>query len=86
MFALVALGAAYQAFFGGDFPAYPSRKTTISFIGILAALGALLHLLPGHGIRTNQAFHFQSCCPHRTLASSETQPIREFPATVPTPQ
>jgi len=46
MLILVALGAGYQAFFGGDFPAYPSRKTTAYFIGILAALGLLLSVLP----------------------------------------
>jgi Zn-dependent protease len=50
MFVLVALGAGYQAFFGGNFPAYPSRKTTAYFIGILSALGLLLSVLPRHGI------------------------------------
>jgi Zn-dependent protease len=50
LFFLVALGAGYQAFFAGDLPAHPSRKTTIYFVAILAALGVLLHFLPGHGL------------------------------------
>jgi len=50
MFVFVALGAGYQAFFAGDFPAYPSRKTTAYFIGVLAALGLLLSVLPTHGL------------------------------------
>ena len=50
MFILVALGAGYQAFFAGDFPAYPSRKTTAYFIGVLTALGLLMSVLPRHGI------------------------------------
>jgi Zn-dependent protease len=50
MFVLLALGAGYQAFFAGDFPAYPSRKTTVYFIGILSALGLLLSVLPKQGL------------------------------------
>ena len=49
MFVLVALGAGYQVFFAGDLPAHPSRKTTVYFIAVLAALGLLLRALPGQG-------------------------------------
>ena len=50
MFVLVALGAGYQVFFAGDLPAHPSRKTTIYFIAVLAALGVLMRALPGQGL------------------------------------
>jgi len=47
MFFLVALGAGYQAFFAGDFPPSADRRTLAYFVGVLAALGILLHLLSG---------------------------------------
>jgi len=47
MFLFVAIGFAYQVFFAGDFPPHPSRKTTIYFAWVLAALGFLLRGLPG---------------------------------------
>ena len=50
LFVLVAIGAGYQVFFAGNFPAHPSRKTTIYFIAVLAALGLLLRALPGQGL------------------------------------
>ena len=50
MFFLVALGFAYQVFFAGNFPAHPSRKTTVYFIAVLTALGLLLRFLPEHGV------------------------------------
>jgi Zn-dependent protease len=50
MFFLVALGAGYQAFFAGDFPARPSRATTVYFIAVLTALGVIIRLMPGHGL------------------------------------
>lgn len=43
---LVALGFGYQIFFHGDFPAHPSRKTTVYFIGVLTLLAVLLRALP----------------------------------------
>ena len=46
MFFLVALGAGYQAFFAGDFPARPSRGTTIYYLVVLAALGVIIRMLP----------------------------------------
>jgi Zn-dependent protease len=49
LFFLVALGAGYQAFFGGDLPARPSRITTAYFIAVLTALGVIMHLIPGQG-------------------------------------
>ena len=49
MFLLVALGAAYQAFFGGDLPSRPSTSTTIYFIVVLTALGVIMKMFPGHG-------------------------------------
>lgn len=53
VFFLVAIGAGYQAFFAGDLPAHPSRTTTAYFVLVLAALGIVLRLLPGHGFGMN---------------------------------
>jgi Zn-dependent protease len=50
MFFLVAAGAGYQAFFGGELPAHPSRSTTIYFIAVLTALGVIIRLMPGTGM------------------------------------
>jgi Zn-dependent protease len=50
MFILVALGAAYQAFFSRDLPPHPNRATTIYYFAVLAALGVLLKFLPGQGL------------------------------------
>ncbi len=50
LFFLVALGAAYQAFFAGDLPAHPSRVTTIYFVAVLTALGVIIRLMPGQGV------------------------------------
>jgi Zn-dependent protease len=50
LFFLVAVGAAYCAFFTKDLPPHPSRVTTIYFIVVLTALGVILHFLPGHGL------------------------------------
>ena len=47
---LVAIGAGYQAFFAGELPAHPSRKTTIYFLGLLTALSLLIRVLPGQGL------------------------------------
>ena len=49
IFFLVALGAAYQAFFAGDLPPQPSRTTLVYFIIVLTALGVTMYLLPGQG-------------------------------------
>lgn len=49
VFFLVAIGAGYQVFFAGDLPPHPSRTTTIYFVAVLAALGIILHLMPGQG-------------------------------------
>jgi len=49
LFFLVALGAGYQVFLVGDFPAHPSRAITIYFVAVLSALGVILRLMPGHG-------------------------------------
>lgn len=46
---LVGAGTAYRAFFAADLPAHPSRATTIYFVAVVAALGAILWILPGHG-------------------------------------
>jgi Zn-dependent protease len=53
MFFLVALGAGFQVFFAGDLPAHPSRGTLIYFVLVMAALGAILHLMPGQGFGAN---------------------------------
>ena len=50
MFFLVALGAGYQVFFAGDLPSHPSRATTIYYLGLLTALGAIIRLLPKTGL------------------------------------
>jgi Zn-dependent protease len=50
IFFLVALGAGYRAFFGGDLPANPSRATTIYFVMVLTALGVIIRLMPGRGL------------------------------------
>ncbi len=50
LFFLVAAGAAYQAFFAGNFPPRPSRATIIYFVAVLTALGIVLHLMPGQGL------------------------------------
>lgn len=49
---LVAAGAAYRAFFAADLPPHPSRATTVYFIAVVTALGAILRILPGHGFGT----------------------------------
>lgn len=54
LFFLIALGAAYQAFFAGDLPARPNRTTIIYFIVVLAALGFVMSLLPGQGFGPRQ--------------------------------
>jgi Zn-dependent protease len=53
VFFLVALGAGYQIFFAGNLPAHPSRATIIYFAVVLAALGIILHLMPGQGFGVN---------------------------------
>ena len=50
IFFLVAAGAAYRAFFSSDLPARPSPATTIYFIAVLTTLGAIIRLMPGHGL------------------------------------
>lgn len=50
LFLLVALGAAYQAFFAGKLPAQSSRAITIYYLSVLVALGVMIWLLPGTGI------------------------------------
>jgi Zn-dependent protease len=52
MFFLVALGAGYQAFFGGNLPERPSVAITVYFIAVLTALGLMIWLLPEQGQRT----------------------------------
>jgi Zn-dependent protease len=54
LFFLIALGAAYQAFFAGDLPARPNRTTIIYFVVVLAALGFVMSLLPGQGFGPRQ--------------------------------
>jgi Zn-dependent protease len=49
VFFLVALGAGYRSFVAGDLPAHPSRSTLIYFVVVLAALGVVLHFMPGQG-------------------------------------
>ena len=49
VFFVVAAGAAYSAFFAHDLPARPSTATTVYFVAVLTALGAILKLLPGQG-------------------------------------
>lgn len=50
IFFLVAAGAAYCAFFAKDLPPHPSNATTIYFIAVLTALGAIIRLMPGQGM------------------------------------
>jgi Zn-dependent protease len=50
IFFLVAAGAGYRAFFATDFPAHPSRGTTIYFVAVLTALGVIIRLMPGQGL------------------------------------
>ena len=50
MFFLLALGAAYQIFFGGDLPPQPSRATTLYYVAVLTALGVIIKFLPGTGL------------------------------------
>ena len=52
IFFLLALGAAYQAFFAGALPARPSRAITIYFVAVLTALGVIMRLMPGQGFGT----------------------------------
>jgi Zn-dependent protease len=47
LYLLVALGAGYQIFFAKDFPAHPSRATTLYYLGVLTALGVIIQILPG---------------------------------------
>jgi Zn-dependent protease len=53
MFFLVALGAGYQVFVAKQVPLLPSRSTVAYFVMVLAGLGIVLRLVPGHGIVTN---------------------------------
>ncbi|MGA9527598.1 MAG: site-2 protease family protein [Terriglobales bacterium] len=53
LFFLVALGAAYQVFLAGNFPAHSSPTVTAYFILVLAALGVMLRFLPGQGFGIN---------------------------------
>jgi Zn-dependent protease len=53
LFLLVGLGAGYRAFFATDFPAHPSRATTVYFIAVLTALGVIIRLMPGQGLGLN---------------------------------
>ncbi len=48
VFFLVAAGAAWRLF-TKDLPAQPSRLTTAYFVGVLASLGLILKIVPGHG-------------------------------------
>ena len=49
LFFLVAMGAAYQAFFVRELPAETNRTTLVYFVVVLAALGSVMRLLPGQG-------------------------------------
>jgi Zn-dependent protease len=53
LFLLVALGAGYRAFFGGDLPPHPSRATTIYYVVVLTVLGVIIKLMPGQGLGLN---------------------------------
>jgi Zn-dependent protease len=48
-FFLVAVGAAYSAFFAKELPGHPSTATTVYFVAVLTGLGAILKLMPGQG-------------------------------------
>jgi len=50
MYFLVGLGAAYQAFFAGNFPERPSRAITIYYLAVLTGLGVIVHFMPGQGL------------------------------------
>jgi Zn-dependent protease len=50
MFFLVALGAGYQVFFAGHFPARSSRATLIYYLAVMTALGVIIRLMPGQGM------------------------------------
>ena len=49
MFFLVAAGVTYRLF-TKDLPPQPSPAIAAYFVTVLAALGALLHLMPGTGL------------------------------------
>jgi Zn-dependent protease len=53
LFFLVAVGAAYQAFWARDLPAQTNRTTIVYFVVVLAALGLVMGLLPGQGVGLN---------------------------------
>ncbi len=48
LFFLVAAGAAYRLF-TKDFPAHSNRSTAVYFLAVLALLGFVMWLSPGHG-------------------------------------
>lgn len=50
MYFLVALGAAYQAFFAGNFPERPSGPITLYYLAVLTGLGVIVHFMPGQGL------------------------------------
>jgi Zn-dependent protease len=50
LYLLVALGAAYRAFFAADLPPHPSRATTIYYVVVLIALGVIIKRMPGQGL------------------------------------
>jgi Zn-dependent protease len=50
LFLLVALGAGYQAFFAGHFPAQPSRSTIVYYLAVVTALGVIIRFMPGQGL------------------------------------
>jgi hypothetical protein len=54
LFFLIALGAAYQAFFAGGLPERPNRTTIVYFIVVLTGLGFIMWLLPGQGFGFRQ--------------------------------
>jgi Zn-dependent protease len=53
MFLLVAAGATYAAFFAKDIPPRPSPMISAYFIAVMAGLGEIAHLMPGHGLGLN---------------------------------
>lgn len=48
LFFLVAAGATYRLF-TKDFPDQPSRSVTVYFVAVMALLGLVMWLIPGHG-------------------------------------
>jgi Zn-dependent protease len=50
LFFLIALGAAWQAFFARNLPARPSPFTAAYFVALMTALGVILKLFPGHAL------------------------------------